>query len=780
MNSWAFFDGTAVFGLLLDTAIKGVILLGVVELVFITWRRASAAVRHAVRFAAVVVAMILPLLGAIMPTAEQPLWPVKINPLGGNEFAVSLAFSGDRPEASVVAKVIDSRISGARAATGSANAIVITSGWTRLALFAWISGAIVAGLPSVYGMGIRRRLLRHARSVTDDDWQKALASSRERLIVLRTLRFLESNDVNVPITWGTFRPMIIVPESATKWTLDRKCIVLMHELAHVRRCDYLTQTIAQIACALFWFNPLLWIAAAAMRADREQACDDLVIASGCRASDYTGHLLEIAANIRSRPIAGAIAIARGGGLEARIEAALDPFRSRRTPGFFARAGILSIACALALTIAAQTPGRMPELNHLRERQLAHLEKFAAQKEAQADALAAKNGEQIIPEFRKFFAAAKKGEWQTVTNTYADFKRRHPQYSSTGDLPHTSYWSTILETCLAYYDVVWGKPDHVQLAIDGFMKSIPRGSIYFGGTDPGRGLPTAFSKDHAKADPFFTLTQNALADNTYLQYLADTYGSRIYTPTTNDSQTAFASYSQDAKARLEAGKLKPGENVVKHDDGSIGVSGQVAVMEINARLAKIIFDKNPERDFYIEESFPLEWMYPYLSPAGQVMKINRAPLREIPERDVRKDFDYWNSRIQKLLGARVAVDGSSDAFLRDVEAIYVTRTKKVDARYLQNDWAQRAFSKWRSGIAGVYAWRATQKQDVKMSGAAETALRQAYLLCPKSPEVVYRFVNFLAAQGRVAEAKRLIAISRQAASDDQRLQDMLSNLEKSLK
>src|SRR5213075_2535731 len=88
---------------------------------------------------------------------------------------------------------------------------------------------------------------------------------------------------------------------------------------------------------------------------------------------------------------------------------------------------------------------------------------------------------------------------------------------------TSYWQQVLEICLAYDHMANCEPKYTEMAVDEIINSIPAGSIYFGGTDPGRGLPTAFSKSQINADPFYTLTQNPLADNTYLTYLRNTYG-----------------------------------------------------------------------------------------------------------------------------------------------------------------------------------------------------------------------------------------------------------------
>ena len=100
---------------------------------------------------------------------------------------------------------------------------------------------------------------------------------------------------------------------------------------------------------------------------------------------------------------------------------------------------------------------------------------------------------------------------------------------------------------------------------------------------------------------------------------------LYIPTSEDSQKCFQDYLQDVSQRFQDHQLKPGENEKFEKNGHVQVSGQVAVMSINALLAKIIFDRNPGHEFYIEESFPLDWMYPHLEPHGLIMKIDRQPL-----------------------------------------------------------------------------------------------------------------------------------------------------------
>ena len=114
--------------------------------------------------------------------------------------------------------------------------------------------------------------------------------------------------------------MLLVPAEAEAWPDERRRLVLLHELAHVRRWDWLTQLVAHVACAMYWFNPLVWLAARQMRIERERACDDLVLASGAKASDYAQELLALAAGLSDSRLSDA-----GG----RADGA--PRRARRSP-----------------------------------------------------------------------------------------------------------------------------------------------------------------------------------------------------------------------------------------------------------------------------------------------------------------------------------------------------------------------------------------------------------------------------------------------------------------
>lgn len=268
---------------------------------------------------------------------------------------------------------------------------------------------------------------------------------------------------------------------------------------------------------------------------------------------------------------------------------------------------------------------------------------------------------------------------------------------------------------------------------------------------------------------------------------------IYTPTPEDSQRCFNEYLVDAQKRYERNQLKPGEDF-KVIDNRVQVSGQVAVMAINGLLTKVIFDNNPGHEFYVEESFPLEWMFPHLTPSGVIMKINRQPLAEITEDIVKKDHEFWSKYSDRLIGNWITYDTPVTNICEWAEQVYMRhdlRGFKGDPKFVRDDNAQKAFSKLRSSIAGIYSWRlglmgfecAPQYRAAKnpaelqrVTREAEFAFKQAFAYCPFSPEAVYRFVQFLHSQNRTSEA---IAIARTCSKldpENDSIRGLISQLE----
>ncbi len=492
----------------------------------------------------------------------------------------------------------------------------------------------------------------------------------------------------------------------------------------------------------------------------------LVLNGGCKASDYAAHLVEIARAFRRVPQVAAIAMVRSSHLAGRIAAIVDASRPRRAP----RTLLVGLCCAAELAFVAAVAAQKPQANSPAPTPQGkpwfdpRLRAFFAAKAAQAHQLAEQQQEPLVPEVWPYFQAGMRGDWKNATNLWLAIRQGSAPDNTNADekVPsrHTAVWSTILETDLAWEQFANWKEKYVLAYGNNIIKSIPPGSIYFGGTDPGRGVITAMSESHAEAKPFFTLTQNALADPAYANYLRAMYGQVIYTPTDEDSKQSFQEYMVDAGRRFAENKLLPGEDV-KITDNRVQVTGQVAVTAINGLLAKTIFDHNPNRQFYLEESFPLDWMYPYLSPNGLIMKINRQPLPRLSEELVRQDHEYWSSYLRPMLGDWITYDtpvAEVAAFAERVYRKHDLRGFKGDPQFAKDAWAQKFFSKLRDSIGGVYAWRFTNAnapaEKQRMAKEADFAFRQAYALCPVSPEVVFRYVEMLLRLTRADDARLL--------------------------
>ena len=260
-----------------------------------------------------------------------------------------------------------------------------------------------------------------------------------------------------------------------------------------------------------------------------------------------------------------------------------------------------------------------------------------------------------------------------------------------------------------------------------------------------------------------------------------YGPAIYTPTAEDSQECFQEYTADALRRIPLNQLKPGEDV-KIVDGHAQLSGQAAVMGINGLLAKIVFDRNPNREFYLEESFPLDWMYPYLTPHGLIMKINRQPLPSLSEELVQQDHEYWSRYLGPILGDWLNYDTSVADVAAFAEKVYLNHDLggfKGDPQFVADTWAQKAFSKLRDSIGGVYAWRVTNAntpaEKPRMAKEADFAFRQAYALCPVSPETLFRYVQLLLSLDRANDARLLTETTLKLDPTNALIHSLLDNL-----
>jgi tetratricopeptide (TPR) repeat protein len=235
-----------------------------------------------------------------------------------------------------------------------------------------------------------------------------------------------------------------------------------------------------------------------------------------------------------------------------------------------------------------------------------------------------------------------------------------------------------------------------------LKDLPRGSVVFGGTDPGRFVPTymilgeSTQPPTVKRDPEFDrrdlyiITQNGVGEPLYRKYLADHYGANRPEP-----GNAFERWLGRAEAYPEKPLVFPTEQeindaVSKEMEASMA-KGAVDPSLPHSVVTRLIWEKNRDaHEFFVEESFPMEWSYDHAEPHGLVYRINREPLKEIAPDLVRKDFEFWDAYVRKL---------------------------KDNPEYAKDYDAQRSFSKLRASTGNLYRHR-------KMDAEAERAYRQA--------------------------------------------------------
>lgn len=388
---------------------------------------------------------------------------------------------------------------------------------------------------------------------------------------------------------------------------------------------------------------------------------------------------------------------------------------------------------------------------------------------------------------RFYDAVRVDDWETATNlAYRINAASHRYLQATNDESMspalgTLIWPPISESYGAYGEFHSWNNRWLHRFGDDIIKSIPTGSIYFGGTDPGRFIISALCESQVEGKPFFTLTQNQMADATYLDYLHVMYGRKISVPGTNELQKAYEDYVAAYEQRKKSGKLYPGENV-RMVNGRAQLSGAVSVMELSSLLVKDVFDGNPSRQFFIEESYPLNWMYGYLSPHGLIMQLNREPMPSLSEAEVVRDQAYWKKLTDEMLGGWLDEKTS----LNDV-CIFAQKyglgkhleDYKGDKAFAENESVRKCYSKLRSSQGGIYAWRAEQAKDAderkRMYDAADLAFRQSYAICPYSPEAVYRYINLMLSHRRTDDAVLLMKTSVELEPENDQFRQTLDQL-----
>jgi beta-lactamase regulating signal transducer with metallopeptidase domain len=322
-----------IHGLLLSGAARAAFVLAVGLAAYVLLSRAAAATRRFVLVLALGAAIVVPVAAAV-----GPRWTVEA-PAALTGFARESASEG-APGGGAVGMVKAGPVASSGAVASSPRARLDVAGGMALAWLVVAAALLVRAAKSqLRARGIARR----AKPLAGPPWTEAASDG----VAGRAVEVRVSSELDSPAVMGLLRPTIVVPSGALEWPVERGRLVLVHELAHVRRRDVLAQAVADVACALHWCNPLVWICARRLRVEREIAADDAVLAAGVRPSRYAEELVAVASAVAAP--SAALAMAERSSLEARVTSILASSLARAPLG--AR-GTLTVAAAGAAFAAA--------------------------------------------------------------------------------------------------------------------------------------------------------------------------------------------------------------------------------------------------------------------------------------------------------------------------------------------------------------------------------------------------------------------------------------------
>jgi tetratricopeptide (TPR) repeat protein len=381
-----------------------------------------------------------------------------------------------------------------------------------------------------------------------------------------------------------------------------------------------------------------------------------------------------------------------------------------------------------------------------------LHQFAHNRREYLNTIARRTGKPIPAVVEQFFDALDRGDWDQIKSLFHEMAVHSMQYDySTDPWPDVNpYWALVLD---AYgpFEQAHLLParqflDYGNAALD----SLRPGMVYIGGTDPGRFVVTMMNETR-DGEHHMVLTQNALADGRYIDFLNDLYGNQMAVLTQDEKDAAFKKYMADAKQRLlhdqnfpdEPKQVRDGENVTIGDDGDVKISGQISVMAINELLIQKLIEKNPDLSFAMEESISMPSTYIHGAPLGSLIELNAqsGPDSLTPD-SAAQSLAYWNNAAQQAT-ADVSDADSLDQ-LKKMYSHEITSQGHLFAAQGLNDQAEHAFA-------------------------------LAVQLCPSSPEAVFNYVQVLMDQKRPAEALRVAQTGLELAPKNEQLKDLVARV-----
>jgi len=294
-----YLSGIKFLDLISELFIKSSLILGISLFLVFLLRKKSAALKHFILSFSLISLLLFPVFSSITTGWETrwlPSWqdgssgssiqnqPLKSDPLIPLKYKAHSKLTGE-------VKKSDLEQTSNKSALLQIKDIKILLGLSLLS--AWLAGMIFLTARIILGLYGAHRLTRQGKRISESIWQLLLQRFLQAVSLKRKISLFSHEKVRAPLTWGIIKPIVIMPIESSRWTKDQQSSALFHELSHIKRSDFLIKILARVSCALYWFNPLSWLAFSLIKKEQEKACDELVLKAGIKPSTYAANLLSI-------------------------------------------------------------------------------------------------------------------------------------------------------------------------------------------------------------------------------------------------------------------------------------------------------------------------------------------------------------------------------------------------------------------------------------------------------------------------------------------------------
>jgi len=370
----------------IDVSIKSFVVLALIFILLPTLKHVSAATRHLVWMLTMIALLALPVLSITLPSLNLKI-------LTDNKVSKTVSKIVKRPVLAVAKpeitdikaekrkkelkkpgkSVVESKPDFKKQKTTFIATIKSTfnnvftkmknKSWIFWVTSAWILGFFIFILPIIFGLFCVGWITLKSEKINENSFPYSvlfIVNKFNRKISLR--QCCEKSFLTAPTTWGVFCPVILLPENINKYSTDCLRVILLHEIAHISRCDWLTQLVSRFVCAIYWFNPFVWIANRCLRIEAEKSCDNKVLNTGFSSSDYANYLLDLVRAIKTRKrfSFATVPMARKSKIESRLLAILNSKINRKGISKFSVVVTLLAIITVVVPLAAVRPAAKKE------------------------------------------------------------------------------------------------------------------------------------------------------------------------------------------------------------------------------------------------------------------------------------------------------------------------------------------------------------------------------------------------------------------------------------